>query len=161
MNAVRDPLLPYLRPMNQDDVLQVFAIESEVYPYPWTESIFRDCLQMGYCSWVFERQGGVVAYGLMSTGAGEAHILNLCVHPQHQGQGLGRRMLQHLLQLAARHQAQTVFLEVRPSNHVAFTLYHSLGFNEIGTRRAYYPAKNGREDALILAKELAPGGWSG
>lgn len=142
--------------MRVEDIDAVYAIEIGVYAYPWTAGIFRDCLQMGYCSWVFEHQGEVIGYGLMSTGAGEAHILNICVHPSYQGRGLGRRLLQHLVQLAARHKAQTVFLEARPSNTAALQLYHSLGFNEVGQRRAYYPTKNGREDATILAMELDP-----
>ncbi len=154
MSAVRETLFPALRPMQVEDVDAVHAIELQVYPFPWTEGIFRDCLLMGYCSWVVEQHDTVVGYGLMSTGAGEAHILNLCMRPEDQGKGLGRRMLEHLIALARHHKAQTVFLEVRPSNVVAFNLYHSLGFNEIGQRKSYYPAKNGREDAMILAKEL-------
>jgi len=68
--------------------------------------------------------------------------------------GLGRKILNYLVDLARRHDADTVLLEVRPSNRAAVSLYHELGFNEVGTRRNYYPAENGREDAMILAKTL-------
>jgi len=89
--------------------------------------------------------------------AGEAHILNVCVEPGSQGQGLGRRLLEYLLALASVGRVDTVLLEVRPSNDPARALYDALGFNEIGRRRAYYPAQGStREDALVLAKALMP-----
>jgi len=72
-----------------------------------------------------------------------------------QGRGLSRRLLDDLLALAASSCAQTVFLEVRPSNQRALRLYANAGFCEVGLRRGYYPAAKGREDALVLAKELA------
>ena len=84
---------------------------------------------------------------------GEAHILNISVAPNEQGQGIGRRMLEHLIELATG-KAETIFLEVRPSNVGAIALYEKMGFNEIGVRKGYYPATNGREDAIMLALEL-------
>jgi ribosomal-protein-alanine N-acetyltransferase len=87
----------------------------------------------------------------MSVAAGECHILNLCVHPQAQGNGLGKKLLTKLLLVARKHHADTAFLEVRPSNKIAITLYSNSGFNEVGMRRNYYPAKHGREDAIIMA----------
>ena len=100
--------------------------------------------------------GELIGYGIMSTGAGEAHILNLCVGSAFQGQGLGRALLTRLLEEAGSLRVDTVFLEVRPSNVPAVTLYESMGFNCIGTRKDYYPAKYGREDATILALTLCP-----
>ena len=90
----------------------------------------------------------------MSFGAGEAHILNLCVSPVDQHKGLGRRLLRHLLEVAGERRTETVFLEVRASNKFANSLYQSEGFNEIGRRNGYYPAENRREDALVFAKSL-------
>jgi ribosomal-protein-alanine N-acetyltransferase len=71
-----------------------------------------------------------------------------------QRRGLGREVLARLLQLARRHRTETVLLEVRPSNRAAFELYRDMGFNEVGIRRGYYPGHNGREDAVILARDL-------
>ena len=95
----------------------------------------------------------VVGYSLLSIAVGEAHILNISVDPAEQKQGIGRKMLEHLIE-HARGRAKTIFLEVRPSNTHAIALYEDVGFNEIGIRKGYYPAENGREDAIMLALEL-------
>jgi ribosomal-protein-alanine N-acetyltransferase len=151
--VVKIPMLQ-LRPMDEHDMPAVMEIENSVYVFPWSETIFQDCLRVGYCCWVMEWRTELVAYGVMSIGAGESHILNLCVSPQAQGMGFGRAMLDHLLEIARKHEADTAFLEVRPSNFSAIKLYMNAGFDEVGIRRNYYPAEYGREDALILARTL-------
>jgi [ribosomal protein S18]-alanine N-acetyltransferase len=143
-----------MRPMREADLPAVHALEQRAYPYPWTRGIFVDCLRAGYECWVMESDGALLGYAVLSVAAGEAHVLNVCVAPERQGEGLGRRMLQRLVELARWHRAERVFLEVRPSNPVAIALYDSAGFNEIGRRPKYYPAKGGREDAVVMAMEL-------
>ena len=154
MNVAVEKFAANLRPMRVDDIEAIMAIEERVYPAPWTFGIFGDCLRVGYACWVFESAGEVVGYGVMSMGAGEAHILNLAVHPEFQGLGLGRRMLRHLLRLAGRRTVTEAFLEVRPSNARAIGLYRSLGFHEVGRRKGYYRDPDGREDALVLSLSL-------
>jgi len=154
MSAVLKQPQRRLRPMTEEDMEAVLAIERRAYPYPWSEGIFRDCLRVGYCCRVCEQDGQLAGYAVMSVGAGEAHILNLCVAPPLQGQGLGRFMLRHILDIARGHGADTVLLEVRPSNQAALKLYADMGFNEVGIRKAYYPAPKGKEDAIILARSL-------
>ena len=148
------PMPAALRPMREDDLDAVHAIELRAYAFPWTVGIFRDCLRADYPSWVLLRDDAVVGYFLMSVAAREAHVLNICVDPELQGHGLGRRLLRALLHLARARQVERVFLEVRPSNAGAIALYHDEGFNEIGRRPRYYPAADGREDALVMAIEL-------
>ena len=143
-----------LRPMREADVDAVFAVERRAYEFPWTAGIFRDCLRADYIAWVLELDGVVAGYFLLSLAAGEAHVLNICVAPELQGQGHGRRLLRSLLHLARARGAQRVFLEVRPSNRGAIRLYEQEGFNEIGRRPRYYPARDGREDAIVMAMEL-------
>ena len=144
-----------LRPMQEDDLATVLEIETAAYPLPWTKQIFRDCLHVGYNAWVLELDDQIVGYGLMSIAAGEAHILNLCVHPHLQRCGYGGQILKQLLKIAKYHQADTVFLEVRCSNQAAIKLYQQIGFNQVGLRKGYYPtAQKQREDALILALAL-------
>ena len=144
--------------MRQIDVPAVAAIEQRAYEFPWTPGIFRDCLGAGYACWVAESGDGLMGYGVLSVGADEAHLLNLCVDPAWQGHGLGRRLLKRMVDLARWHMADRVFLEVRPSNPNAIALYASEGFLRIGQRPRYYPAKDGREDAIVMALELlAPG----
>ena len=142
-----------MRRMTTADLPQVLIIEKKNYPFPWEEDIFEDCLKMGYSCWVCEEMDKVLGYCLLSIAVGEAHILNISVDPAEQKQGIGRKMLQHLID-TARGRAETVFLEVRPSNPVAIALYNDMGFNEIGIRKNYYPAENGREDAIMLALQL-------
>jgi ribosomal-protein-alanine N-acetyltransferase len=140
--------------MRGPDVVGVLVSERAAYEFPWEAEVFEECLRVGYNCWVAETGRLVVAHGIMSIGAGECHVLNLCVHPQWQGMGVGRRLLRRLLVLAQSKGADTAFLEVRISNALARGLYASEGFCEIGTRRGYYPARNGREDAVVLAKPL-------
>ncbi|GAB6067649.1 ribosomal protein S18-alanine N-acetyltransferase [Methylothermus subterraneus] len=144
-----------IRPMRRRDLKAVAAIEQSAYAFPWPLDVFKSCLKVGYSCWVGEIGDEVVAYGILSLGAGEAHVMNICVAPRWQGQGYGRRMLEHLMQAARQHHADMMLLEVRPSNTVAIRLYHQLGFNEIGCRKDYYPAAGGRrEDALVMARML-------
>lgn len=155
MSARPDPFAIGLRPMGVADLDSVLSIEQRAYPYPWTETIFRDCLRVGYSCWIAECSAGVVAYTVLSIAAGEAHLLNLCVDPSRQREGIGRRLLRHVLRLAREHGADTLFLEVRPSNDAAVSLYRDAGFVEVGTRRGYYPDRGlKREDAMVLALPL-------
>lgn len=156
MSAILKSAGGQFRPIEEADLLAIMEIERQAYPYPWTQGILRDCILIGYSCCLYEVGKVVQAYGVMSVAAGEAHILNLCVRPEIQGQGLGTKLLKHLISLARRQGADTLLLEVRPSNLAALKLYQNLGFNEVGSRKNYYPAEQGREDALILALSL---GW--
>lgn len=154
MSAVLRISTLVLRRMEADDLSAVMKIERAAYAFPWSEGIFRDCMRVGYGCLVYQQDGVIQAYGVMSVAAGDCHILNLCVGPQEQGRGLGRRVLAKMLDLARSLDADTAILEVRPSNRHAVSLYQSEGFNEVGRRKRYYPAGKGREDALIFAKSL-------
>ncbi len=143
-----------LRPMCEDDLPAVHALEIRAYEFPWTMGIFRVCLRANYPAWVLRVDGRIGGYFLISVAAGEAHVLNVCVAPELQGQGRGRELLHALLRIARARRVDRVFLEVRPSNTAATVLYASEGSNEIGRRPRYYPARAGREDALVMALEL-------
>ncbi len=155
MSAVFEYPAETYRLMTTHDLPAVMEIERCSYDFPWTEGIFHDCMRFGYSSWVTEVDRDIIGYAVMSLAVQECHILNLCVDPKLQGQGIGRRLLMELLSIARAREADSAFLEVRPSNVQALSLYFSEGFNEIGSRRNYYPAKFGREDAIILAKALS------
>jgi len=145
-----------IRTMVETDVLSVVAIERASYQFPWSEGIFRDCLRVGYVCRVACVGDEVVGYGVMSVGAGEAHILNLCVNGHFRCRGVGRRMLEYLVERARASGMGEAFLEVRPSNTAAIRLYQSMGFEQVGIRRGYYQAVGGREDASVL-KLILPG----
>ena len=152
----RTALAPALRfvAMTRRDVPLVGAIERRNYEFPWSEGIFRDCLKAGYTCDLARLDGDTIGYGILQVAAGEAHVLNLCVDAAGQGRGVARRLLDHLMATSVRLGADTVFLEVRPSNPRAMRLYQRAGFNEVGLRRGYYEAAGGREDALVMARSI-------
>ncbi len=145
-----------IRPMHELDVPMVVAIERSAYQFPWSEGIFRDCLRVGYVCRLIEVGGDIAGYGIMSIGAGEAHILNVCMRSDYRSRGLARQVLLYLIDKARAAGMYEAFLEVRPSNTVAARLYHSLGFEQVGVRRGYYQATDGREDAAVLRRLLFP-----
>jgi ribosomal-protein-alanine N-acetyltransferase len=155
MVAVARPRIE-VRAMRREDLPAVAALETASYEFPWSAGIFGDCLKAGHPCWVLCCDGEVAGYGILSAAAGEAHVLNLCIGPAWRGRGLGRHLLGRLLDVARWSGAERVFLEVRPSNPVAQQLYASVGFKEIGRRPRYYPAKGGREDAIVMALDREP-----
>lgn len=146
-----------LRKMDHADLPVILKIEALNYEFPWPEGIFKDCFRaMNYTNWVcLGADGQIIGYCIISIAVGEAHIMNISVSPHFQRQGAGRKMMEHLIEYA-RPRAEKIFLEVRPSNPGAIDLYRKIGFHEIGLRKNYYPAKNGREDAIMFELDLVP-----
>jgi ribosomal-protein-alanine N-acetyltransferase len=144
-----------LRLMESEDIDDVFRIETASYEFPWSQGIFRDCLRAGYHCMVVTDEDAVVGYGILMMGPQEAHLLNLCLAAASRRSGFGKKLLSYFCDYAAARGALEIFLEVRPSNDHAISLYQSFGFNEIGRRPAYYDAAWGREDALILVRTLS------
>lgn len=142
------------RPMSERDIDAVMDIELKAYTFPWSRGNFLDCLDSGYRCEVVECDGVLLGYSVLSTGAGEGHILNCCVELASQGRGMGRALMRRLMSDAKSFGVSTLFLEVRPSNRRAIELYERLGFEAIGLRRGYYPGVEGREDALVMRREL-------
>jgi [ribosomal protein S18]-alanine N-acetyltransferase len=147
-----------IRPMHELDVPVIVGIERAAYQFPWSEGIFRDCLRVGYVCRVVDVGGDMAGYGIMSVGAGEAHILNVCIADEYRGRGFARKVLEYLLDRARTAGMYEAFLEVRPSNTAAAHLYRSMGFEQVGIRRGYYQATVGREDAAVLRRVLLPEG---
>jgi ribosomal-protein-alanine N-acetyltransferase len=140
--------------MTQADLPRVAELERASYVFPWNDQIFADCLRVGYHCVVVETRAGVTGYGVLSMGAGEAHVLNLCIAEEDRRRGIGRGLLLALLRHARDRGVRDAFLEVRRTNRAAIALYHALGFECVGTRRGYYQAHEGREDALVYRLEL-------
>ncbi len=142
------------RAMTVQDLPTIIQLENEGHAHPWTLGIFEDCLKVGYIAQVFVDQQEIIAYGLMSIAAEEAHIFNVCVNRGRRRKGYGRKMMSHFIDIAKTKKVNSVFLEVRSSNITAIRLYEDMGFNEIALRENYYPANKGREDALVMAKDV-------
>ncbi|MCY4478234.1 MAG: ribosomal protein S18-alanine N-acetyltransferase [Gammaproteobacteria bacterium] len=144
-----------IRTMSTRDLRGVAAVEQASYEFPWSPGIFRDCLLAGYQCLVLVAEGDINGYAIMSVAAREAHILNLCVHPELQRRGFGRQLLRALCIRADSLGVERAFLEVRPSNAAAINLYTAAGFEQIGVRPSYYQAHGGREDAVIFAAGIS------
>ena len=142
------------RKMVADDLDRVTALEATLHVSPWTRRNFVDSLDVGYHCWVVEREGGIAGYGIVAVGAEEAHLLNLTIAPEWQRRGIGAELTAFLARIARDYGAGRIFLEVRPSNGAARALYARAGFVEIGVRRGYYPAPQGREDAVVMELSL-------
>lgn len=144
----------YIRNMIHFDLEPVYEIEKESYEFPWTLGILSDCLRVGYHCFVYEVDGEIRGYAILSHVLDEAHLLNICIAPEFQHKGYGIAFLNWLMQYARDNNLKTMYLEVRISNTAAINLYQKMGFNETGIRRNYYPAKDGKEDAQLFACEL-------
>ncbi len=147
------PVLRFRR-MTPADLEQVIRVEREVYEFPWSERIFNDCIRVGYHCWLALANDVVVGHAVISVTAGESHMLNLSIARRQQRNGYGRQFIEFLIEDARAHAAETMLLEVRPSNTAAIRCYHAAGFSEIGSRKDYYPAADGREDALLFARHI-------
>lgn len=142
------------RPMAEEDLDDIMEIEPHIYSHPWTRGNFSDSLLSGYSAWVLLDGNDIIGYSLMMLVLDEAHLLNLSIAMRYQKQGLGRLLLEHMITIAKQHAAANMFLEVRPSNVSAIALYENMGFNEMAVRRGYYPAHQGREDAVLMGLAL-------
>jgi ribosomal-protein-alanine N-acetyltransferase len=157
MSSVRDsppaidPATLHFSRMRAEDLPDVLLIEYDVYPHPWTRGNFLDSISSGYETWIVRTSARALAgYFLLMPAVDEAHLLNITVHPQLQGRLVGRALLDKVIELARQKGMRSILLEVRPSNRRALAIYKHCGFAEIGLRKNYYPAFNGREDAIVM-----------
>lgn len=141
-------------PMETADLEWIAAQDRELYPFPWSAQNFADSIVAGYGCWTLFEGGERAGYAVLMMVLDEAHILNISVSKARQGLGLGRRLLDHLGAVARAAGGRQMFLEVRPSNTPALVMYGKAGFETIGRRKGYYPAVNGREDALVMRLPL-------
>ncbi|CAH0263253.1 Ribosomal-protein-alanine acetyltransferase [Massilia sp. Bi118] len=142
-----------LRTMVVADIDEVYALEQSVFPHPWSRANFVDSLASGYDAWVLREpgEGALAGYFLLMHAVDETHLLDVAVSGARQGSGLGRFLLDRI---AARSRAmgmESILLEVRPSNERALQVYERYGYTQIGRRKGYYPAHEGkREDAIVM-----------
>lgn len=137
-----------LQPQHLD---QVWQIERQAHSHPWSENMVRDINSRGGCHHVLSDGDKVVGYFYAQNIVGEVTLLNIAVAPTHQGKGYGKQLMDAFLAMCEASNADSAWLEVRESNHSAFGLYESMGFNEVDRRRNYYPTASGQEDAIIMS----------
>ncbi len=140
------------RTMALEDLAVVAKIEREANRFPWTLKNFSDGFLAGHQCWVFcDNKDSIVGFTIVQKVVDELHLLNLCVKTDQQGVGIGKLMLKTVIDYAESTQAAILLLEVRQSNKRAQQLYFKSGFNEMAIRKDYYPAEQGREDAILMA----------
>jgi ribosomal-protein-alanine N-acetyltransferase len=156
MSAVALPCVS-MAPMRDLHLDEVMRIEQSVYEFPWTRRNFTDAMEVGYRCRVASAppSADIIGHAVLMQVIDEVHLLNLAVAAGHQNRGLGRSLLRSLYAELQAAGAVSMTLEVRPTNEAARHLYASEGFLEVGRRRDYYPARGGREDALLLTRVLA------
>ena len=145
---------PRLAPMREADLAEVLQVENAIYTHPWTRGNFADSLKAGYYCRTWRAGTELIGYYILLVAAGEAHLLNLSVAAVHQRGGHGSALLAEAMRMARDRGAMHIFLEVRPSNDGAKALYSRFGFRQVAVRPNYYPAHEGREDALVFTLAL-------
>ena len=152
MATAKNPLKLDKRLMKASDLATVATIENDANAFPWSLKNFSDCLTAGHQSSVYyDKNGDIVGFTIVQKIIDELHLLNLCVKTEQQGLGIGKLMLKSVIDYAGMNDAAMILLEVRQSNTRAQQLYLKSGFNEMAIRKGYYPAKQGREDAILMA----------
>lgn len=145
---------PVIRPMTLADLPVIAALDAQCYTFPWTLGNFADSLHSGYRCCVYAYDVNIIGYAVMMRAVDESHLLNITIAPESQGQGWGRKLMAHVVICAQQDNVDWLWLEVRPSNVVAKKLYESMAFEFVAVRKNYYPAVEGREDAVIMRLPL-------
>lgn len=140
----------FIRQMGPEDIDRVSEIENLASEHPWRKTSFQSCFDGGYHCFVGCVDEHIVAFGILSCAVREGHIQNIAVCRDYQGAGLGRELMSTLLDEAKELGAKSVFLEVNVENSIAFGMYLSYGFREIGQRKDYYKTANGKKNARIM-----------
>lgn len=139
-----------LRPMCPADVPELVRLASQIMPFPWDAATFESCFAAGYKGWVLALQGALIGFWVGLVEAKTGQLLNIGVARSFWRQGWGRYLLEHFLSVMQQKAAEEVWLEVRASNTAAIAVYQQVGFVPIATRKAYYPAVSGREEAIVM-----------
>ena len=143
-----------LRDMCPADVDAVLRIEQQVHAHPWTRGNFTDALDSAYLCKIYQAGEALLGYAVLMPAVDELELLNISIAPEYQRKGLGRKLLEEIMEIAHGMNMRRILLEVRPSNAAALGLYRDTGFSQINLRRAYYVAANGREDAIVMERIL-------
>lgn len=168
MSAVLQPVEARLEPLTIERIDAVCAVEQTAYSHPWTRANFTDSMAVGYhcqcllapgvaqgvASPVTSLGETLIGYFVAMKGVDEVHLLNITVAPAFQRQGWSRVMLDALATWSRGQGAQWLWLEVRVSNTRAHSVYLAHGYQRVGVRKAYYPAFEGREDAIVMSLKL-------
>lgn len=141
--------------MTEADLPQVMTIEPRAYSHHWSETIFKDSMKNEANHLVVMHDANhFLGYAVFSVVFEDAQLLNITVAPEFTGKGLGHELLDYVIRMCGVQGAESLYLEVRPSNAPANRLYQSKGFKSISIRKNYYPSSGGREDGIVMGLSL-------
>ncbi|WP_042011800.1 ribosomal protein S18-alanine N-acetyltransferase [Aeromonas fluvialis] len=140
------------RPLLESDVELVYPIERAAHKEPWSQANLLSCFGPRYLNGLMLVDGRPAGFYISDLVAGDSSLMNICVHPDFQGKGLGRALLMAYLARSKGKGAEAWFLEVRASNLAAIGLYESAGFAEYCRRTDYYGTGCEREDAILMSR---------
>ena len=152
MAAREEIVRPVLRDMRREDLPAVMEIERRSFAQPWSRAFFEKELATPFAHLVSavehaDGQSLIVGYSCTWRVADEVHLLNVAVHPERRGFGIGRVLVEAVLAESRGASARLISLEVRAGNVVARRLYRRLGFVDVGVRRGYYAPG---QDAIVM-----------
>lgn len=138
----------------ESDLRAIAALDERAFDFPWSFADFAGSWRAGHQFIVIKDDDQMVGYAVYMSIFENAELLTIAVDPPFQGKGYGRVLLTELCSRLASCGIENLFLEVRPSNTAALSLYRKFGFEEISRRKDYYPTHGGREDAIVMCKRL-------
>ena len=142
-----------ISPASLDDISAILEIENKTNQMPWTEAQFISSMEVGHYSVVLQEENNILGFAIYSPIIPESHLLNIAIHPNHQGRGLGDKLLQKIIFQNKTMGVKVISLEVRVSNLPAITLYEKRGFFKDAIRPIYYSGTP-KEDALLMSLKI-------
>lgn len=136
---------------DESAVDNIYAIEQAAQSHPMSKKVMLSCLSKRYFNATLSIDGQIAGFYIGELVLDESSLIEICIHPEFQGKGLGRTLLAHYVKTATDKGAMSCWLEVRESNIAAHKLYQSMDFNEVDRRINYYPTATGKEDAIIMS----------
>ncbi len=152
MNSASQTVVRDLAAEHLDGVME---IERRSFPTPWSRALFEEEIGRSFSHSVValsEPEGEVLGYAVSWAVAEESHLLNIAVRPEARGRGIGRLLLRECIRRGALSRSRSIYLEVRPGNGPALSLYRGEGFRVVGIRKGYYTDTG--EDALVLVRPI-------
>ena len=146
-------MITSIRPASLDDILSIVEIENKTNQMPWSKAQFLSSMEVGHYSAVMHKESDILGFAIYSPIIPESHLLNIAIHPTHQGKGLGDKLLQQVIFQNKTMGVQVISLEVRVSNLPAIKLYEKRGFLKDAIRPNYYSGPP-KEDALLMSLKI-------
>ncbi|KZN65606.1 ribosomal protein S18-alanine N-acetyltransferase [Pseudoalteromonas luteoviolacea] len=140
--------------LSQHTMSDIMAVEVASHPHPWSEKTLASCIGGRYFNAALTHNDQLIGYYIAERAGPDYTLMNICVHPQNQGQGFAKLLMQSLISRCVTEQAENLFLEVRASNTRAIALYEKAGLAVMGRRKNYYPTADGKEDAILMGLQF-------